>query len=151
MAALPIPQLRGDGIWDSAVPALGLCACVVPAKGDHPPRHDDNFARTSVCRWLPQKPTASQVEAARNPEKGGLYSDLPAPRWTCLKRLSGLHLVHQYRWKIMELNVNGFGICDGIKALADIVRPFCFQGQKPWSFFNLFILLPNGNNNNLRP
>jgi len=53
---------------------------------------DDNFARTSVCRWLPQKPTSSQVEAARNPEKGGLYSDLPTPRWTCLKRLSGLHL-----------------------------------------------------------
>jgi len=38
------------------------------------------------------KPTASLVEAARNPEKGGLYSDLPTPRWTCLKRLSGLHL-----------------------------------------------------------
>jgi len=36
--------------------------------------------------------TASQVEAARNPEKGGLYSDLPTPRWTCLKRLSELHL-----------------------------------------------------------
>jgi len=41
---------------------------------------------------VPQKPTASQVEAARNPEKGGLYSDLPTARWTCLKRLSGLHL-----------------------------------------------------------
>ena len=32
MAALPIPQLRGDGIWDSAVPALGLCACHCPRK-----------------------------------------------------------------------------------------------------------------------
>ena len=71
---------------------LGCVPAVVPTKGDHPPSHDDNFARTSVCRWLPQKPTASQVEAARNPEKWGLYSDLPTPRWTCLKRLSGLHL-----------------------------------------------------------
>jgi len=62
-----------------------------PQKGDHPLSHDDNFARTSVCRWLPQKPTASQVEAARNHEKGGLFSDLPTPGWTCLKRLSGLH------------------------------------------------------------
>jgi len=74
-------------------PHLGCVPAVVPAKGDHPPSHDDNFARTSVCRWLPQKPTAaSQVEAARNPEKGGLYSDLPTTRWTCLKRLSELHL-----------------------------------------------------------
>jgi len=29
---LPIPQLRVDGIWDSAVPALGLCACRCPRK-----------------------------------------------------------------------------------------------------------------------
>ena len=29
---LPIPQLRRDGIWDSAVPALGLCACRCPRK-----------------------------------------------------------------------------------------------------------------------
>ena len=29
---LPIPQLRCDGIWDSAVPALGLCACRCPRK-----------------------------------------------------------------------------------------------------------------------
>ena len=58
-------------------PHLGCVPAVVPAKGDHPPSRADNFARTSVCRWLPQKPTASQVEAARNPEKGGLYSDLP--------------------------------------------------------------------------
>ena len=39
---------------------LGCVPAVVPAKGDHPPSHDDNFARTLVCRWLPQKPTASQ-------------------------------------------------------------------------------------------
>ena len=32
VAALPIPQLRGDGIWDSAVPALGQCACHCPHK-----------------------------------------------------------------------------------------------------------------------
>ena len=32
MAALPIPQLRGDGVWDSAVPAHGLCACRCPRK-----------------------------------------------------------------------------------------------------------------------
>jgi len=32
VAALPIPQLRGDGIWESAVPALGLCACRCPRK-----------------------------------------------------------------------------------------------------------------------
>jgi len=32
VAALPIPQLRGDVIWDSAIPALGLCACRCPRK-----------------------------------------------------------------------------------------------------------------------
>jgi len=78
-------RLRRSRTW-------AVCLPLSPQKGDHLPSHDDNFARTSVCRWLPQKPTDSQVEAARNPEKGGLYSDLPTPRWTCLKTLSGLHL-----------------------------------------------------------
>ena len=78
-------RLRRSHTW-------AVCLPLSPQKGDHPPSHNDNFARTSVCWWLPQKPTASQVEAARNPEKGGLFSDLPTPRWTCLKRLSGLHL-----------------------------------------------------------
>ena len=78
-------RLRRSRTW-------AVCLPLSPQKGDHPPSHDDNFARTSVCRWLLQKPTASQVEAARDPEKGGLYSDLPTPRWTCLKKLSGLHL-----------------------------------------------------------
>jgi len=65
-------RLRRSRSW-------AVCLPLSPQKGDHPPSHDNNFARTSVCRWLPQKPTASQVEAARNPEKGGLYSDLPTP------------------------------------------------------------------------
>ena len=72
-------RLRRSCTW-------AVCLPLSPQKGDHPPSHDDNFARTSVCRWLPQKPTASQVEAARNPEKGGLYSDLPTPSWTCLSQ-----------------------------------------------------------------
>ena len=50
-----------------------VCLPLSPQKGDHPPSHNDNFARTSVCRWLQQKPTASQVEAAHNPEKGGYF------------------------------------------------------------------------------
>jgi len=71
-------RLRRSRTW-------AVCLPLSPQKGDHPPSHDDNFL-TSVCRWLPQKPTASQVEAARNPEKGGLYSDLPTPRWTIIQQ-----------------------------------------------------------------
>ena len=59
-------RLRRSRTW-------AVCLPLSAQKGDHPPSHDDNFARTSVCRWLPQKPTASQVEAARNPEKGGYF------------------------------------------------------------------------------
>ena len=43
-------RLRRSRTW-------AVCLPLSPQKGDHPPSHDDNFARTSVCRWLPQKPT----------------------------------------------------------------------------------------------
>jgi len=46
-------RLRRSRTW-------AVCLPLSPQKGDHPPSHDDNFARTSVCRWLPQKPTVSQ-------------------------------------------------------------------------------------------
>jgi len=63
---------------------------------------------------------AYQVEAARNPEKGGLYSDLPTPRWTCLKRLSGLHLPR------FEIRV--FLLLDGfcLKRLSELNLPQSF-------------------------
>ena len=47
-------RLRRSRTW-------AVCLLLSPQKGDHPPSHDDNFARTSVCRWLPQKPTASHI------------------------------------------------------------------------------------------
>ena len=57
---------------------------------DHPPSHDDNFARTSVCRWLLQKPTATQVEAARKPEKGGYFRI-----YLCWQKLHSSRLMRQ--------------------------------------------------------
>ena len=38
-------RLRRSRTW-------AVCLPLSPQKGDHPPSHDDNFARTSVCRIL---------------------------------------------------------------------------------------------------
>jgi len=58
-------RLRRSRTW-------AVCLPLSLQKGDHPPSH--SLSMTAAEAY------SSQVEAARNPEKEGLYSDLPTPR-----------------------------------------------------------------------
>ena len=118
VAALPIPQLRGDGIWDSAVPALGLCACRCP--------HKRGIIRLETMTTLPEHqsvddchrslllPRLKQLVTLRREDYIRIYllldglsapvwnQSFPSPRWICLKRLSELHR-HRFGIKVFLL------------------------------------------------
>jgi len=66
-------RLRRSRTW-------AVCLPLSPQKGDHPPSHDDKICQNISLSMTAAEAYSSQVEAARNPEKEGLYSDLPTPR-----------------------------------------------------------------------